>query len=576
MTPQRSSTWHWLSATSSQFSFNQIAVIDRRRVHPAWMLPLLLLWTLPIAVQAQFKFATNNGAITITAYTGAIRSDAIIPSSTNGLPVTSIGYRAFFSAWLNSVTIPSSVTNIGDRAFYHVILPSVTIPDSVISIGTNAFEDCPYLTNVTIGSSVTSLPASAFASCIKLPRITIPSGITNISANTFQNCYSLTAITVDPQNLTYSSLDGVLLNETQTELLQCPEGKAGSYTVPAGVITIGTGAFFYCTNLTGVTIPDSVTDIGDSAFDNCSGLTSVTIPNSVTSIGDGAFANCSSLTGVTIPNSVPNIGDSAFFNCSGLTSVTIPNSVTNIGAYAFYYCSGLTNVTIGNSVTSIEDHAFVYCTRLTSVTIPGSVTSISGSPFYDCTSLAAISVDASNSMYSSVGGVLFDKSQTVLIECPAGKVGLFTIPDSVTSIEAHAFDYCTRLTSVTIPNSVTIIGDYAFAYCGSLAGVYFEGSPPAVGPNAFWYCPATVYYLPGTATWGSNFGGRPTAPWLLPYPLILNNSFAMQTNGFGFIISWATNTSVVVEACTALANPTWSPVGTNTLIDGWSSVVSSK
>jgi hypothetical protein len=494
------------------------------------MLPLLLLWTLPIAVQAQFKFATNNGAITITAYTGAIRSDAIIPSSTNGLPVTSIGYRAFFSAWLNSVTIPSSVTNIGDRAFYHVILPSVTIPDSVISIGTNAFEDCPYLTNVTIGSSVTSLPASAFASCIKLPRITIPSGITNISANTFQNCYSLTAITVDPQNLTYSSLDGVLLNETQTELLQCPEGKAGSYTVPAGVITIGTGAFFYCTNLTGVTIPDSVTDIGDSAFDNC----------------------------------------------SGLTSVTIPNSVTNIGAYAFYYCSGLTNVTIGNSVTSIEDHAFVYCTRLTSVTIPGSVTSISGSPFYDCTSLAAISVDASNSMYSSVGGVLFDKSQTVLIECPAGKVGLFTIPDSVTSIEAHAFDYCTRLTSVTIPNSVTIIGDYAFAYCGSLAGVYFEGSPPAVGPNAFWYCPATVYYLPGTATWGSNFGGRPTAPWLLPYPLILNNSFAMQTNGFGFIISWATNTSVVVEACTALANPTWSPVGTNTLIDGWSSVVSSK
>ena len=59
-------------------------------------------------------------------------------------------------------------------------------------------------------------------------------------------------------------------------------------------------------------------------------------------------------------------------------------------------------------------------------------------------------------------------------------------------------------------------------------------------------------------------------PWFLPNPLILNNSFGVQTNGFGFIISWATSIPVVVEACTNLANPTWSPVETNTLTDGWS------
>ncbi len=58
---------------------------------------------------------------------------------------------------------------------------------------------------------------------------------------------------------------------------------------------------------------------------------------------------------------------------------------------------------------------------------------------------------------------------------------------------------------------------------------------------------------------------------MLPYPLILNNnspSFGVQTNGFGFIISWATNIPVVVEACADLANPIWSPVGTNTLTGG--------
>ena len=47
-------------------------------------------------------------------------------------------------------------------------------------------------------------------------------------------------------------------------------------------------------------------------------------------------------------------------------------------------------------------------------------------------------------------------------------------------------------------------------------------------------------------------------------------NFGAQPDSFSFIISWATNRSVVVEACTDLAHPTWSPVGTNTLSEGWS------
>ena len=42
----------------------------------------------------------------------------------------------------------------------------------------------------------------------------------------------------------------------------------------------------------------------------------------------------------------------------------------------------------------------------------------------------------------------------------------------------------------------------------------------------------------------------------------------METNGFGFIISWATNIPVVVEACTNLARGTWYPLQTNILADG--------
>jgi hypothetical protein len=54
--------------------------------------------------------------------------------------------------------------------------------------------------------------------------------------------------------------------------------------------------------------------------------------------------------------------------------------------------------------------------------------------------------------------------------------------------------------------------------------------------------------------------------------MILNiePNFGVRTNRFGFTISWATNNSVVVDACTNLANRVWSPVRTNPLVGGWS------
>ena len=96
-------------------------------------------------------------------------------------------------------------------------------------------------------------------------------------------------ITVDALNSVYSSVDGVLFNKSQTTLIQYPGGKAGSYTIPNSVTSIGDCAFDGCTSLTSVTIPNSVTSIGDCAFDYCTSLTSVTIPSSVTNIEGYAF-----------------------------------------------------------------------------------------------------------------------------------------------------------------------------------------------------------------------------------------------------------------------------------------------
>jgi hypothetical protein len=535
-------------------------------------LSLLLLLTLPAAVQAQFNFTTNNGAITITGYTGS-GGAVTIPSMTNGLPVTGLGGGAFFDCIsLTSVTIDNSVTSIGEWAFNSCSsLTNVTIGNSVTNIGDYAFGGCSSLTSVTIPNSVTSIGDEAFGWCTSLTGVTIPEGVTNIGFGPFAACINLTAITVATNNPAYRSVAGVLFNKSQTTLIQYPGGIVGRYTIPNSVTSIGDCAFYKCTSLTGVAIPNNVTSIGDYAFGWYSGLTSITIPDSVTNIGGGAFDGCTNLTSVTIPDSVTSIRYWTFGECYVMTNVTIPNSITNIWDCAFYKCTSLTGVTIPNNVTSIGDYAFGWCTSLTSVTIPNSVTTIGDYAFSGDTSLSTITVNASNSVYSSVGGVLFDKSQTALIQCPAGKSGSYTIPNSVTSIGGGAFSDCTSLTGVTIPNSVTSIGDWAFADCPNLTGVNFQGNAPSLGSDVFDYDNnVTVYYLPGTTGWDTILD-VPTALWPLPYPLILNNgpSFGVQPDGFGFIISWATNISVVVEACTDLADPTWVPLQTNTLTGGW-------
>jgi hypothetical protein len=146
-----------------------------------------------------------------------------------------------------------------------------------------------------------------------------------------------------------------------------------------------------------------------------------------------------------------------------------------------------------------------------------------------------------------------------------------TIPDGVIAIWDGAFWNCPSLTNVTISGSVTSIKDGAFETCTNLTEVYFQGKAPNHNVSVFAGDQnVTVYYLPGTTGWSSYYAGRPTAQWFLPRPLILSSpGFGVQTNAFGFIISWATNIAVVVEGCTNLGDSVWSPLGTNALMNGW-------
>jgi hypothetical protein len=266
-------------------------------------------------------------------------------------------------------------------------------------------------------------------------------------------------------------------------------GSDGNVVIPGmingyPVTSVNTG-FGLNNNMTNIIIPDSVTNLGGSSG------------------GVAMFELCTNLRSATLSSNVTIIAEDMFDGCSSLASFTIGDNVTNIADCAFQQCTSLTNIIIGNAVTAISGSAFSACSRLATVNIPKSVTNLGTAPFMGCTNLTVITVDTNNPAFSSLGGVLFDKWQTKIIQYPNGKAGNYTVPNGVRSIGYMAFAYCTGLTNIIIPGSVTSIEDYSFVF-SSLVRVCFNGTPPSLGGFSVFSgaTNATIYYLPGMTWWG--------------------------------------------------------------------------
>ena len=173
-----------------------------------------------------------------------------------------------------------------------------TLPEEVRKIASLAFASNYFLTDVTLGDHLEEVGSYAFARCYGLTYMYLPPQTTRLGVAPFHDCTALLEIEVDLSNPCYSSVDGVLYNKDQTQLIQYP---AGLYDE------------FY-------KVPDTVREIAENACYDAQDLEVLKIPAGVRKIGDMAFAFCDKLRDVEIRVADPaqiEVGMMAFFSVAG-------------------------------------------------------------------------------------------------------------------------------------------------------------------------------------------------------------------------------------------------------------------
>lgn len=161
-----------------------------------------------------------NSAIQIVQYTGN-RAVVEIPEEMKGKPVAVVSCDAF----------------------QNQIIDLLRIPNSVKWIFGVCNEDSPgEIRHINIGSG-----------CVEIGGLV--------------RARNLQSIEVSPDNRTYTSVDGVLYNKTQTMLIRYPHRKASeSFAIPDCVERIYGSAFYRCEHVGTVTVSKNIQKIDQHAF----------------------------------------------------------------------------------------------------------------------------------------------------------------------------------------------------------------------------------------------------------------------------------------------------------------------
>lgn len=358
-------------------------------------------------------------------------------------------YMFYSSADLAGIDF-GNVTEIGNYAFYGcTALREVVIPDAVTEIGESVFRGCTGLVSVTLPDGLDSIPMYMFYGCTSLTGIDISESVTEIGDYAFYGCGSIS-------EFDFKNVEGVAVYAfvgTDLEEVDAPNLKV-----------VGSAAFGELP-LVSVNLPEA-TEIYSYAFYNCGSLSSVSVPKLVT-LGAYAFAGTS--IAQFSSETVETVEAFAFADNGRLASVSLPNLV-NLGEQAFRN-TAITTFEVGASLnpessdldnkTGLIHTAFVGARRLTEITVA------EGNEFF-------VSFDGVLYRRLTVDDNIVAIDYLELVAYPQNKSAFeYTVEDGTLKIASYAFYNAANLEDVTLPDTLQSIGASAFENCDYLSRITF-------------------------------------------------------------------------------------------------------
>lgn len=419
--------------------------------------------------ELDFQYSEFQGTIEINKYIGN-NEKVIIPSSINGMKVTSIGNNAFkdnnfvkeinISEGINSlgtssfsncnnlekVYINNSVNIIGDCAFYGCSkLQSIRMPDEMTILGNNIFTKCESLETINIPKGVKTIGLEFAKDCFNLTKVSIPNSVTTICAGAFYGCFNLNSIEI-PESVT--SVQAPFQDLKQLTII----GKKGSATEKYA----NTLGFSFSESLDTVKVTSNEyngfiykkSNLGIEITGYKGSNKNIVIPdsinnNKVTSIGYECFKNNNSIEEVRLPRYLEIINHKAFYGCAKLQKITFNDNLLKIKDNAFSQCINLKDIEFPDKIQEIGEKIFEGCKNIKSISIPKSTQIISHTAFNNCPNLLKIDVHNENTYYSSSEGILYTSNYggyRNLLKCPEGRHDdVVYIPDEVNYIRFYAF-----------------------------------------------------------------------------------------------------------------------------------------
>lgn len=332
-------------------------------------------------------------------------TDIVVPAQIDGIEIREIGEYAF-SSNVRRITLPNTIRIVRTHAF---------TSNSNSQLTTIIFEE---------NSQLFSISTNAFYNCNKLTSLIL-------------NCHTPPAVSGDSTLSELKDFLKVYVIDINSYL-----NTPFSSCVLRNISALE-GDFAYSEDEQGITV------IGYIGAD-----TEITIPSTIN--GKSVIAIGANVINPTIKKVVVDSTVNHILGCAFSTAIYNRDE----GFFALKEVE-----IIGNSLISIGERAFEG-TDIDAINIPSSVQIISNIAFRNCINLKRINVDQANVLFSSYGGVLFNKDMTELIIYPSGKLDAeYTLPLTTRTVGQYAFENSHNLIKIILNAELEKIESYAFYGC---------------------------------------------------------------------------------------------------------------